>query len=330
MEKRFSLCTLALSHEPPISAPVVNSISKKMRKKMHRESPEGLLRHKLGICSKNGDVIEALRLYDEAQSNCVELSQHHYNVLLYLCSGSNGDEVGNDSVVGRGFQIFKQMVADKVVPNESTFTNVARLAAKAEDPKMAFDLVKQMKVFGIEPKLRSYGPALFGFCKKGQAERAYEVDSHMIESGVLPEEPELSALLKVSVDSRNGERVYKILHRLRTTVRQVLESTAGNIEDWFRSEEAARVGDISGDVNKVKEGILKGGGGWHGQGWLGTGSWRVARTQMDERGVCQTCGEKLVCIDIDPQETENFARSLANLAGQKEVKADFVRFQVCH
>lgn len=297
---------------------------------MHRESPEGLLRHKLGICSKNGDVIEALRLYDEAQSNCVELSQHHYNVLLYLCSGSNGDEVGNDSVVGRGFQIFKQMVADKVVPNESTFTNVARLAAKAEDPKMAFDLVKQMKVFGIEPKLRSYGPALFGFCKKGQAERAYEVDSHMIESGVLPEEPELSALLKVSVDSRNGERVYKILHRLRTTVRQVLESTAGNIEDWFRSEEAARVGDISGDVNKVKEGILKGGGGWHGQGWLGTGSWRVARTQMDERGVCQTCGEKLVCIDIDPQETENFARSLANLAGQKEVKADFVRFQVCH
>lgn len=48
---------------------------------------------------------------------------------------------------------------------------------------------------------------------------------------------------------------------------------------------------------------------------------------MDENGVCQSCSEKLVCIDIDPKETENFATSLANLASKKEVRADFVRFQ---
>lgn len=54
---------------------------------------------------------------------------------------------------------------------------------------------------------------------------------------------------------------------------------------------------------------------------------------MDESGVCGCCGEKLVCIDIDPVETENFATSLWNLACQKEVKTDFIGFQewlICH
>ncbi|GMQ07337.1 hypothetical protein CsSME_00051563 [Camellia sinensis var. sinensis] len=49
--------------------------------------------------------------------------------------------------------------------------------------------------------------------------------------------------------------------------------------------------------------------------------------QMDEMGVCLSCGEKLVSIDIDPKETENFTASLTNLVCQREVKADFMQFQ---
>ncbi|XP_030477711.2 proteinaceous RNase P 1, chloroplastic/mitochondrial [Cannabis sativa] len=323
--KRFSMgksnrfCTMA-------SAPVSNRATKKAR----RESPEGLLKHKFDMCSKHGDVAEALRLYDEARINGVQLNLHHYNVLLYLCSSvelSSGEMVSSDLVLKRGFEVFEQMVMDKVAPNEATITSAARLAAAAEDPERAFELVKQMKSFGIPPKLRSYGPALFGFCKKGEAERAYDVDSHMAESGVLPEESELSALLKLSSDSKKGDKVYEMLHRLRTTIRQVSESTAEVIEDWFVSEEAGKVGIVDWDVNNVKEGVRSGGGGWHGQGWLGIGNWRVVRTRMNEDGVCQSCNEKLVCIDIDPRETENFAASLTSLACGREVKADFLRFQ---
>ncbi|CBI21803.3 unnamed protein product, partial [Vitis vinifera] len=145
-----------------------------------------------------------------------------------------------------------------------------------------------MKSCGIPPKLRSYGPPLFGFCKKGDANRAYEVDAHMVESGVVAEEPELCALLGLSVESRWVDQVYEMMHRLRASVRQVSESTAEVVERWFNSEDAAG---------------------------------------MDEAGVCQSCGEKLVGIDIDPRETENFASSLTKLACQREVKADFVQFQ---
>ena len=220
------------------------------------------------------------------------------------------------------------MVMDKVVPNKATFTSAARIAAAKEDPDMAFDLIKQMKGFGIVPKLRSYGPALFGFVEKGMAERAYEVDSDMVANGVVAEEAEFSAILKVSVSAKHAHKVYEKMHRLRAAVRQVSETTSGIIEGWFKCEKAAKVGEENWDVRKVKEGVVKGGGGWHGQGWLGSGEWKVVRTQMDGAGICQSCGEKLVSIDIDPKETENFAASLTNLACQKEVKANFVRFQV--
>ncbi|CAL5358387.1 unnamed protein product [Camellia sinensis] len=336
MSKLTHLCTSAALIRQPTSSNA--PISNRSRKRARRESPEGLLRHKLDTCSQQGDLVEALRLYDNARTSGVSLSQHHYNSLLYLCSccgDGNGNGNGNGGFskdvvnlgLERGFEIFKQMGIDKIAPNEATFTNLARLPVVKEDPEMAFDLVKKMKSCGIPPKLRSYGPALFGFCRKGMANEAYEVDAHMVESGVLAEESELSALLNVSAETKRPDRVYEMLHRLRATVRQVTEETAGVVEDWFESERAAEVGEVNWDVGKVREEVVKGGGGWHGQGWLGNGNWRVTRTQMDEMGVCQSCGEKLVSIDIDPKETENFTTSLTNLACQREVKADFMQFQ---
>nr|6LVR_A Chain A, Proteinaceous RNase P 1, chloroplastic/mitochondrial [Arabidopsis thaliana]6LVR_C Chain C, Proteinaceous RNase P 1, chloroplastic/mitochondrial [Arabidopsis thaliana] len=207
--------------------------SRKAKKKAIQQSPEALLKQKLDMCSKKGDVLEALRLYDEARRNGVQLSQYHYNVLLYVCSLASAS---SNPGLSRGFDIFKQMIVDKVVPNEATFTNGARLAVAKDDPEMAFDMVKQMKAFGIQPRLRSYGPALFGFCRKGDADKAYEVDAHMVESEVVPEEPELAALLKVSMDTKNADKVNKTLQRLRDLVRQVSKSTQDMIEEWQKSE----------------------------------------------------------------------------------------------
>lgn len=305
--------------------------SRASRKKARKEAPEMILRVYLDQCSKNGDLAEALRLYQKARANDVQFNVHHYNVLLYLCCSSPEESEeggGNLDRLDKGFEIFKQMGIDKVAPNEATFTNVSRLAAAKEDPELAFSLVKQMKDHGIVPKLRSYGPALFGFCKKGMADRAYEVDFHMINSGVLAEEAEISALISVSSEAKRDGKVYEMMHRLRTTVRQVSEETAAVVEDWFTSTTAAEVGAEKWDVGSVKKGILEGGGGWHGQGWLGKGDWGVVRTTMNEAGICQSCGEKLVCIDIDPEETENFSKSLAMLASQREAKTNFAQFQV--
>ncbi|KAK9162486.1 hypothetical protein Syun_003388 [Stephania yunnanensis] len=342
---------LSTSPSPPQPLPIKHGSSNKAMRKAYRDSPEGLLRHQLDMCSKRGDVVEAIRLYDDARSKGISLSQHHYNALLYLCSsssssassvssgssgssgsggsGSNSDgkRGGVDLGLERGFEIFEQMGVDGIDPNEATFTSAARLAARMEDPERAFELVKKMGRVWIVPKLRSYGPALFGFCDKGEVDKAYEVDDHMGDSGVAPEEPELAALLRLSVGKGKGDKVYEILHRLRASVRQVSEETVDVVEDWFCCDASVKVGEENWDARKVEEGVVKGGGGWHGQGWLGKGKWNVSRTKMDENGVCCSCGEKLVSIDINPLETENFASSLSNLACQREVKASFNDFQ---
>ena len=52
-----------------------------------------------------------------------------------------------------------------------------------------------------------------------------------------------------------------MLHWLRVTVRQVTEETAGVVERWFESERAAEVGEVNWDVGKVREEVVKGGGG---------------------------------------------------------------------
>ncbi|XP_017242809.1 proteinaceous RNase P 1, chloroplastic/mitochondrial isoform X3 [Daucus carota subsp. sativus] len=403
----------------------VGVVEKKGRrsKKTKEDSQEGMLKIGLDMCSKRGDVIGAIQLFDLAQRDGIQLGQYHYAVILYLCSSattgivqpaksgkssrslssvdvpisspgelseveednsrgeimndglgcvfvgkgkSNGsvdlrpqtldelfhlikNDVGftnvkyvsggqkdyqiqvSEDVQGyareRGFEIYKKMLSEQVPMNEATLTSVARMAMSMGNGEMAFDIIKQMQALGINPKLRSYGPALSVFTNNGDIENAFIVEKHMLEHGVYPEEPELEALLRVSIEAGSADKVYYLLHKLRTSVRKVSPNTACLIESWFCSKVAAKVGKRKWDPKLVEEAIANGGGGWHGQGWLGNGKWLVSRTSIGADGLCKCCGEKLVTIDLDPTETETFAESVASIAREREKNANFERFQ---
>ena len=156
----------------------------------------------------------------------------------------------------------------------------------------------------------------------------------MRAAGIYLEEDELVALLKLSVDKGLEDKVYSLLHRLRTTVSELCPSTIKIIEQWFNSDVATNAGILNREVlpgsKTVKEAISSCGGGWHGLGWLGIGAWQMKPTTIENDGVCHECGEQLVVIDINPQETIKFAESLWTLACNREGKNDeFKRFQVC-
>lgn len=185
-----------------------------------------------------------------------------------------------------------------------------------------------MKPLGINPRLRSYGPALSAFCDSGDIEKAFEVEKHMLKNGVCPEEPELQALLRVSIAVGKGDKVYYLLHKLRTSVRKVSPSTADLIEDWFKGRIASRLGKRKWDKRDIREAIINRGGGWHGKGWLGRGKWSVSRASVGSDGSCKCCGEKLATIDLDSRETEKFAESVAALALRREKNSSFQKFQV--
>lgn len=358
------------------------------------------LRVELDMCSKRGDVMGAISLYDSAVKEGIRLGQHHYNVLLYLCSsaalgfvqpaksGTAGSGVASvvfarrfhsspnfrareleDSDVSedhvrdqvedksdylpsddlkmkthsipigdelreyartRGFEIFERMCSEKerVQMSEAALTAKARMAMSMGNSDMAFEVVKQMKDLGIIPKLRSYGPALTSFCNTGDVEKAFEVEAHMLESGVKPQEPELETLLRASVSAQRGDKVYYLLHKFRTTVRQVSPSAAELFEAWFRCPVAPKVGKRKWDAGAVAKVIEDNGSGWHGLGWLGRGKWTTARSNIDRNGFCLACGEKLAIIDLDPKETEDFAARVAKIATKRERNLNFQSFQV--
>jgi hypothetical protein len=74
----------------------------------------------------------------------------------------------------------------------------------------------------------------------------------------LPPEPELAALLDVSSRAGDADKVYEYMHKLRQAVS---EETAGVVETWFRSDEAATACKPQWDAAQVKDAIVANGGG---------------------------------------------------------------------
>lgn len=233
-------------------------------------------------------------------------------------------------MIETAFRVFDRMLAVGAAPTEATITNMARIAARQPDSggDLAFDLVKSMgDKYRTTPKLRTYGPALFSFCRNTKAEKAYSVEEHMLSKGISPEEAEITALLEVSAKDGNGERVYSYLQKLRCCVNGIDSPTADALENLFSSELAEEFGSLNWDVDQVKDAILANGGGFHGLGWLGKGRWQLSRGSITVDGHCSCCGQKLACVDIDQRETEKFADSVSSLAMERETKTNFRNFQ---
>ncbi|CAM8923466.1 unnamed protein product [Rhodiola kirilowii] len=361
-------------------------LAKKSIEKTAAELREIEFRVALDSCSKRGDVMCGIELYDQATKEGLKLNQYHFSVLLYLCSSAASGIVrpaksgtssrtlglnaisssdndassvfttgkrGSDSVgnldeakmqvhdenvilvsnevkkyaVDRGYEIYRRMCKENVEMNEASFTAMARIAMSMGNGDLAFDVVKQMIRLGIVPKLRSYGPALSAFCTSGKLEKAFEVERHMVEQGINPEEPELEVLLRASIEAGNGDKIYYLLHKLRTLVRRVSNTNADLIRKWFESEDAAHVGKSKWNRMRLKAATESGGGGWHGQGWLGKGQWAVSIATVGDDGFCRCCGERLALIDLDPLETEKFAESVASIAMKREKHSNFQKFQ---
>uniref|UniRef100_A0A6M2EDI9 ribonuclease P n=1 Tax=Populus davidiana TaxID=266767 RepID=A0A6M2EDI9_9ROSI len=294
------------------------------KKPKSNQTPESQFSYNLNFYSKSKDLHSAISLYDTAISQNTRLNQHNFNTLLYLCSISLNDPSTKDLSLQYGFRVFHNMVSNGIKPNEASITSVARLAAAKGDGDYAFDLVKNIGVYNELPRLRTYDPALFCYCENLEGDKAYEVEEHMGSMGVGLEEGEIAALLKVSVETRREDRVYGYLQKLRKMVRCVREETAKVIEHWFEVFEG---NGVELDVGLVREAVSRNGGGWHGLGWIGKEKWVVRRGSVNAGGKCCCCEEQLVSVDIDDDETERFAESVAGLAMEREVKANFSEFQ---
>lgn len=305
-------------------------VNTKRRKKNDKAStPEQQFHETLMKCSKNNDLSTALSIYNSsASTGTPKLNPHHFNTLLHIFSNN----ATTTPIVNDAFRIFDHMVDSNIRPSEATITSMARIATSddASGGDRAFELVKNMgEKYRLTPKIRTYDPALFAFCRRVEhAEKAYEVEKHMVASGLLLEEREIAALLQVSAQAGRFKNVYDYMLKLISCVDCVGVETAKIVETWFQSEVADKVGREDWNIEEVEEAILRNGGGWHGMGWFGKGKWNVRRSEVGSDGCCVCCGECLTCVDVRQIETVKFAESVAALAKEREVMSNFSDFQV--
>jgi len=102
-----------------------------VKKKKDKDSPEVKMKNGLDMCSKRGDVMGALSLYDSAISEGVKLGQHHYTLLLFLCS-SAAVGVVRPAKSGSGARTLNALVSSNEVPNEGTNGTHFELNGNAE------------------------------------------------------------------------------------------------------------------------------------------------------------------------------------------------------
>ncbi|EEC72240.1 hypothetical protein OsI_05356 [Oryza sativa Indica Group] len=296
------------------------------------KGPNSDLSRTLTDCTRRGDAAAAMAAFDTALSgpDAPRLLAHQYNQLFHLLATADADSLPNAAAAAR--RVFSHMLGSGASPSEATITSLARVTASdASNPAAAdeaFDLVATMRdKYGVAPRLRSYSPVLAAFRRAGDAGKAYAVDAHMEASAVAPEEPEIAALFDVSAKAGDADKVYEYMHKLSRTVDCVGEETAEVLEGWFRSDKAAMAGKAEWDACNVKDAIVANGGGCHRLGWLGSGPWTVQRVRVGGNGQCEGCGCRLACVDIDVEETQRFADSVAGLALQRETKTNFSQFQ---
>ncbi|KAH7415384.1 hypothetical protein KP509_14G040300 [Ceratopteris richardii] len=233
--------------------------------------------------------------------------------------------------IERAADILEHMLENGVNLNESTYTSIIRLAVANDDGDLAFKTIKLMESSGISPKLRSYGPVVHLFCQRKEDDKAYEVDDHMLSLQIQPDESILDSLLKVSIHAGHDDKVYTYLHRLRKSLRVLLPATVKTIENWFTCKASVFAGKANWENLPSDEecelAIADSGGGHHGLGWLGMGPWQVRRTHIHSNGTCMSCGEKLCVVDLNMEDTDVFAESVARLACQRMKLNTFHIFQ---
>ncbi|CAO2196098.1 unnamed protein product [Urochloa humidicola] len=314
--------------------PIMATTSRRRPRRGSKGGPNADLSRTLTDCTRRGDAAAAMAAFDHAVSDPdapTRLSAHQYDQLLHLLATADRSSFPSPPAAAAR-RVFTHMLQAGAPPSEATITNLARVTAGPDSPASAadeaFELVATMKEkHGLTPRLRSYSPVLAAFRRAGDASKAYAVEAHMAASGVSPEEPDLTALLDVSCTSGDADKVYEYMHKLRQTVDCVSEETAHVVEGWFRTGKAAMAGKAEWDAAQVKDAIVLNGGGCHRLGWLGTGPWTVQRVRAGADGQCGGCNCRLASVDIDMEETQRFADSVAALVLERETKANFSHFQ---
>ena len=302
---------------------VKTPVEKPKKRKLTDDEAEQLKRE-LNNAGREQDPEKAVRLFDQAMENDVVLNLKHLQVVLHLISGGEDWHLKLDSFLGpdsnlpevvkdknlcrRDKDIYLYMRKRGIELNEFVYTGLARIAVLCGDPEGALRIARDCTARAksgknpkiTKPRLRTFTPALLGFCKKNNLDRAMEVESELRRLELALTEPEYREMLSAAVRTRNESCGTYILECMVREILKVEDPTAKVLEAYFRDYNE-RSGKKIGN---------------------GSGKYVVSRAKIAEDGKCSASGKYLTKLDLKEGEMMTLAEKISGLAIQRENRSD--------
>ncbi|KAL4527101.1 hypothetical protein Ndes2526A_g01506 [Nannochloris sp. 'desiccata'] len=313
------------------------------QKRKHKTlTPEVEIRLAIQTAARERSIDNAFAAYDRAKELGIKLTLDSFACIMFLCSGgddwefmlssansleadssnpSNGNINGSGSggatgfssevitpeLMARGRNLLDDMAAAAIVPNEICFTALARMEALAGNPDAALAIAVSIGEKGLLPRLRCFTPALVAYAEKGNAAKAFEVDTAIAAVGLESGENEFGRLLQAAAGGGvEISAVEAVLYRMSRELQCLQPITIERARAFFTSD-AAKQGSASPSSS----------------------SWILEECSVAEDGACPAAGEgiKLAAVDLTPSEYEEFKIGVAELAAKQERQPnDFKNF----
>ena len=258
------------------------------------------VRRSIQRCCATDDLPAALQLYDSAIARAIPLEAQTFYCLLNLCDGLSDrgvhvgtpkqktqteqrpEDAGKDSALScpsnlqpsqkamsadermrEAFRIRKHMDEISLPLNETAYTALVRILAKAGNTKAAEETVAEAeRCQQCKPKLRMYSPLLLAHCKGGDMIRAVEVWDriHKINSeryvdrgaansdeSITLSEREYCALMRCAVRTGCVVIFERILAEIAEEVLVPSRDTVDAITSWFESAHSTSTEAFQGE-----------------------------------------------------------------------------------
>jgi proteinaceous RNase P len=195
----------------------------------------------------------------------------------------------------------------KIPQTEMTLTAMARAAAAEGDPERALQLAEEAAErfeageADLQPRLRTFTPALLGFCSRDELAGAVRVTRELARFSaqhgleILLTEAELAQMLAACVRARErgGQGAAEptalaaaVLEEMTENLATLSEGTLDLLRAWFEGD--------------------------------GDAAWEVRRSEVSAAGDCSCCGRRLQAIDLDEEQFKAFSAGISKLAAERE------------
>lgn len=311
-------------------------LTKKQRKQL--EATQWNVNKVVGVAAKFDDPRTAIAAFERSQAEGTKVLSSTMLTLMHLAAGgttweslvrgvlvsptevaqSNDEMVQNyqpaeafskEEHLAASEKIFEALKTQLPLDNERIYTSRCRWALLRGDVDLSLSLAEEAASKGLG-RLRTFAPALLGFCLEGQMDRAFYVKTVMEKHSLELTESEFIWMLEGCLIAKCFHAAYKVIGCMKGELVLLQTATLDLLQRIFESQEAK--------AHFAEGGALAG---------RGLSQWEITTdAAVSDDGTCEVADGQLRVIDLTPEEMSEFAKGIRNVVNERGKSAEFEQF----